>query len=61
VITVGDLADDPYTWRKEPRLRRLSELPNGVVGIEASGKLAAEDYRDVVLPVVEKKLPPPAI
>jgi len=32
----------------------MSELPDGVVGIEASGKLAAEDYLDVVLPVVEK-------
>ena len=32
----------------------MSGLPDGVVGFEASGKLAAEDYRDVVLPVIEK-------
>jgi predicted RNase H-like HicB family nuclease len=32
----------------------MSGLPDGVVGFEASGNLAAEDYRDVVLPVIEK-------
>jgi SpoIIAA-like len=34
----------------------LSGLPDGLVGFEASGKLAAEDYRDVVLPTIEKAL-----
>jgi SpoIIAA-like len=33
---------------------QMSGLPDGVVGFEACGKLAAEDYRDVVLPVIEK-------
>ena len=34
----------------------MSGLPNGVVGFEASGNLAAEDYRDVILPAIEKAL-----
>src|SRR3974377_876755 len=29
-------------------------LPAGVIGFEASGKIAAEDYRDVVLPALEQ-------
>lgn len=37
-------------------ITELSGLPDGVVGFEASGKLAAEDYRDVVLPAIEKAL-----
>jgi hypothetical protein len=32
----------------------LSGLPEGVIGFEASGKIAAADYRDVVLPAVER-------
>src|SRR5262245_58727264 len=28
----------------------LNGLPDGVIGFEASGKIAAEDYRDVVVP-----------
>jgi hypothetical protein len=35
-------------------ITQLNELPNGVIGFEVSGKLAAEDYRDVVLPAIEK-------
>lgn len=35
-------------------ITELSGLPVGVIGFEASGKLAAEDYRDVVLPAVER-------
>jgi len=35
-------------------ITQLDELPEGVIGFEASGKLAAEDYRDVVLPVLER-------
>jgi SpoIIAA-like len=35
-------------------ITELSGLPEGVIGFEASGKLAAEDYRDVVLPAVER-------
>src|SRR6516162_8587713 len=35
-------------------ITRLDELPEGVIGFEASGKLAAEDYRDVVLPALEE-------
>ena len=31
----------------------LTDLPDGVIGFEASGKLHAEDYRDVLLPPVE--------
>jgi SpoIIAA-like len=35
-------------------LEALSDLPAGVIGFEASGKLHAEDYRDILLPAVEQ-------
>ena len=35
-------------------IRELSDLPAGVVGFEASGTLRAEDYRDVVLPALQR-------
>ena len=35
-------------------ISRLDGLPEGVIGFEASGKIAAEDYRDVVLPAIEE-------
>jgi hypothetical protein len=35
-------------------IKELSDLPTGVIGFEASGKLQAEDYRDVLLPAMER-------
>jgi SpoIIAA-like len=35
-------------------MQELSDLPEGVIGFESSGKIRAEDYRDVVLPVLER-------
>jgi hypothetical protein len=35
-------------------MKQLTDLPDGVIGFEASGKLQAEDYRDVLLPAIEK-------
>jgi hypothetical protein len=35
-------------------IEELSGLPPGVTGFEISGKVSAEDYRDVVLPAVER-------
>jgi len=35
-------------------MKELSDLPAGVIGFEASGKIRAEDYRDVVLPALER-------
>lgn len=35
-------------------IKELSDLPPGVVGFEAAGTLKAEDYRDVVLPALER-------
>jgi hypothetical protein len=35
-------------------IKELEGLPAGVIGFEASGKLKAEDYRDVVLPALER-------
>jgi hypothetical protein len=35
-------------------IRELSGLPAGVIGFEATGKLNAEDYRDVILPALER-------
>ena len=32
----------------------LKDLPPGVVGFEVSGTVGAEDYRDVVIPAVER-------
>lgn len=34
-------------------ISELDGLPEGVIGFQASGKIAAEDYRDVVLPALE--------
>jgi hypothetical protein len=31
----------------------LEDMPPGVIGFEATGKLQAEDYRDVVLPALK--------
>jgi hypothetical protein len=35
-------------------IKELSGLPAGVIGFETTGKLRAEDYRDVVLPALER-------
>jgi hypothetical protein len=35
-------------------IKKLSDMPPGVIGFEAAGNLQAEDYRDVVLPALEE-------
>ena len=35
-------------------IKELSGLPSAVIGFEATGKLRAEDYRDVILPALER-------
>jgi hypothetical protein len=35
-------------------IKELRGLPAGVIGFETTGKLRAEDYRDVVLPALER-------
>jgi hypothetical protein len=35
-------------------IKELSDMPAGVIGFEATGMLHAEDYRDVVLPALER-------
>ena len=35
-------------------IRLLNDLPSHVIGFEVSGKVTAEDFRDVVIPAVEK-------
>ena len=35
-------------------IEELSDLPAGVIGFEVSGRIRAEDYRDVVLPAIER-------
>jgi hypothetical protein len=35
-------------------LQELGDMPEGVIGFEATGRLAAEDYRDILLPVLER-------
>jgi stage II sporulation SpoAA-like protein len=44
----------PLTGEEIALITRLDGLPEGVIGFEASGKLAAEDYRDIVLPALEE-------
>jgi hypothetical protein len=34
-------------------IKELGDMPPGVIGFEAAGKIKAEDYRDVVLPALE--------
>lgn len=38
----------------ESMIKELKGMPPGVIGFEATGKLRAEDYRDVVLPALER-------
>jgi len=35
-------------------IKELDGMPAGVIGFEATGTLRAEDYRDVVLPALER-------
>jgi hypothetical protein len=35
-------------------IKQIEEVPAGVIGFEASGRLEAADYRDVVLPALER-------
>jgi hypothetical protein len=35
-------------------IKELSDLPEGVIGFEATGMLKAEDYHDVVVPALER-------
>jgi hypothetical protein len=35
-------------------ISQLDGLPAGVIGFDASGKIAAEEYRDVVLPALQE-------
>jgi hypothetical protein len=35
-------------------IKEMSDMPSGVIGFESSGKIRAEDYRDVVLPALER-------
>jgi hypothetical protein len=37
-------------------IEELHDLPPGVIGFQASGKLETSDYRDVVLPALERAL-----
>ena len=35
-------------------IQELNDLPANVIGFESSGRIRAEDYRDVVLPALER-------
>jgi hypothetical protein len=35
-------------------IRELTDLPAGVIGFEVTDKLRAEDYRDVMIPALER-------
>jgi len=34
-------------------IRQLSDLPDGVLGFEADGKIQADDYKDTLIPAIE--------
>ena len=35
-------------------IKQLGDVPPGVIGFEVAGRIEAEDYRDVVLPALER-------
>jgi SpoIIAA-like len=35
-------------------IKPLADLPAGVIGFESSGKLEAQDYKDVLIPAIER-------
>jgi hypothetical protein len=37
-----------------PVIKELTGLPPGVIGFEATGTMRAEDYRDVILPALQR-------
>jgi hypothetical protein len=37
-------------------IQQLEDMPDGVVGLRASGGVSAEDYRDVMVPVLDDAL-----
>ena len=37
-------------------IKAITELPNGVIGLEASGQVTATDYEDVVIPLGEETI-----
>ena len=37
-------------------IRVVEHMPRGTIGVEASGKITEEDYRDVLVPTVEAAL-----
>ena len=41
-------------WKHGGVLNEITDLPSGVIGFEVSGKLRTEDYRDILLPALQK-------
>jgi hypothetical protein len=54
IWTFADAWDD----EGDIMIKELTDLPAGVIGFETSGKLQAEDYRDVLLPALERAAKP---
>ena len=38
-------------------ITELSEIPAGLIGFQVEGRIHAEDYRDVILPALERAAP----
>jgi hypothetical protein len=53
---VGSESDDgkKTEQRIAAMITEMTDLPAGVIGFEIEGKVRAEDYRDVVLPALER-------
>jgi len=45
-----------YQFRTDNMLKVINDLPDNVLGIEASGEVTAEDYETVLVPALEDKL-----
>jgi hypothetical protein len=37
-------------------IKEIQDLPTGVIGLRASGEVTADDYRDVMVPMLEETL-----
>jgi hypothetical protein len=37
-------------------IRQLTDLPEGVIGFEADGKIHSDDYKNTIIPSVERQI-----
>ena len=54
IIGVRSLVGRSQAIPEDDMISELQEMPIGVIGFEATGKLEAEDYSKVLLPAIER-------